>query len=255
MQPHERIGQAIAGANDAGRTALVPFITAGYPDPATFHRDTPVGGRRGRCRRARRAFLGPDGRRHDDPALQPQRNRKRRHTGVDLRPARGIRRPYRHAAGYDVIPEPLTRIRLRSARRACARDRRLCVHRARPPVRGVRRDSQGARGRGCWAHPAGHAGHARRSPRHARRRLTRLRLRRHDHRHHRRRRRTPCRPGRLSRQGVPSLVAARMCRVRHSHGGRRGQCRQTRAGAIVGSALVEVLERGDDPAGFLQGLR
>jgi tryptophan synthase alpha chain len=36
MQPHERISQAIAAAKDAGRTALVPFITAGYPDPATF---------------------------------------------------------------------------------------------------------------------------------------------------------------------------------------------------------------------------
>ena len=36
MQPHERIGQAIAAANDEGRTGLVPFITAGYPDPGTF---------------------------------------------------------------------------------------------------------------------------------------------------------------------------------------------------------------------------
>lgn len=36
MQPHERIGAAIAAANDDGRTALVPFITAGYPDPAGF---------------------------------------------------------------------------------------------------------------------------------------------------------------------------------------------------------------------------
>ncbi len=36
MQPHERIGAVIAAANDAGRPALVPFITAGYPDPATF---------------------------------------------------------------------------------------------------------------------------------------------------------------------------------------------------------------------------
>jgi len=36
MQPHERIGKAIAAANDEGRTALVPFITAGYPDPDTF---------------------------------------------------------------------------------------------------------------------------------------------------------------------------------------------------------------------------
>jgi len=36
MHPHERIGAAIAAANDAGRTGLVPFITAGYPDPDTF---------------------------------------------------------------------------------------------------------------------------------------------------------------------------------------------------------------------------
>ena len=36
MQPHERIGEAIAAANKDGRTGLVPFITAGYPDPATF---------------------------------------------------------------------------------------------------------------------------------------------------------------------------------------------------------------------------
>ena len=36
MQPHERIGQAIAAANKDGRTGLVPFITAGYPDPEAF---------------------------------------------------------------------------------------------------------------------------------------------------------------------------------------------------------------------------
>ena len=36
MQPHERISRAITAANDGGRTALVPFITAGYPDPDTF---------------------------------------------------------------------------------------------------------------------------------------------------------------------------------------------------------------------------
>jgi len=36
MQAHERIGAAIAAANAKGRTGLVPFITAGYPDPATF---------------------------------------------------------------------------------------------------------------------------------------------------------------------------------------------------------------------------
>ncbi len=31
MKPHERISQAITDANAAGRTALVPFLTAGYP--------------------------------------------------------------------------------------------------------------------------------------------------------------------------------------------------------------------------------
>ena len=36
MQPHERIGAAIVAANNDGRTGLVPFITAGYPEPAAF---------------------------------------------------------------------------------------------------------------------------------------------------------------------------------------------------------------------------
>lgn len=36
MLPHERISDAIRKANDAGETALVPFITAGYPDPDKF---------------------------------------------------------------------------------------------------------------------------------------------------------------------------------------------------------------------------
>lgn len=36
MLPHERIGEALAAANKNGRTGLVPFITAGYPDPEKF---------------------------------------------------------------------------------------------------------------------------------------------------------------------------------------------------------------------------
>ena len=36
MQAHERISAAIAATNDDGRTALVPFITSGYPHPDTF---------------------------------------------------------------------------------------------------------------------------------------------------------------------------------------------------------------------------
>lgn len=36
MQAHERIGAALTAANDAGRPALVPFITAGYPEPTDF---------------------------------------------------------------------------------------------------------------------------------------------------------------------------------------------------------------------------
>ena len=36
MQAHENIGAALTAANDAGRPALVPFITAGYPEPADF---------------------------------------------------------------------------------------------------------------------------------------------------------------------------------------------------------------------------
>ena len=33
MTAHEKLSAAIRAANDAGRTALVPFITAGYPEP------------------------------------------------------------------------------------------------------------------------------------------------------------------------------------------------------------------------------
>jgi tryptophan synthase alpha chain len=36
MQPHERISAAIRAANQEGRTGLVPFITAGYPEPDDF---------------------------------------------------------------------------------------------------------------------------------------------------------------------------------------------------------------------------
>ena len=36
MQAHERITTAIRQANDEGRTALVPFVTAGYPEPENF---------------------------------------------------------------------------------------------------------------------------------------------------------------------------------------------------------------------------
>ena len=36
MQPHERISDAIRRASEVGRTALVPFITAGYPQADTF---------------------------------------------------------------------------------------------------------------------------------------------------------------------------------------------------------------------------
>ena len=36
MKPHERISAAIGAATESGRPALVPFITAGYPVPGTF---------------------------------------------------------------------------------------------------------------------------------------------------------------------------------------------------------------------------
>ena len=36
MLAHERISAAIRAVNDDGRTALVPFITAGYPEPGAF---------------------------------------------------------------------------------------------------------------------------------------------------------------------------------------------------------------------------
>ncbi|MDJ0940675.1 MAG: tryptophan synthase subunit alpha [Woeseiaceae bacterium] len=36
MEAHEKITAAINSANDEGRPALVPFITAGYPEPTSF---------------------------------------------------------------------------------------------------------------------------------------------------------------------------------------------------------------------------
>jgi tryptophan synthase alpha chain len=36
MQAHERISAALRAAKDSGRPALVPFITAGYPEPKDF---------------------------------------------------------------------------------------------------------------------------------------------------------------------------------------------------------------------------
>jgi len=36
MKAHERVTAAIRAANEAGRTGLVPFVTAGYPEPGDF---------------------------------------------------------------------------------------------------------------------------------------------------------------------------------------------------------------------------
>lgn len=36
MLPHKLVTEAIIAANDAGRPALVPFVTAGYPEPQAF---------------------------------------------------------------------------------------------------------------------------------------------------------------------------------------------------------------------------
>jgi tryptophan synthase alpha chain len=36
VKPHERISAALKGANAAGKTGLVPYITAGYPDKDLF---------------------------------------------------------------------------------------------------------------------------------------------------------------------------------------------------------------------------
>ena len=36
MSAHERLSRTISAAKDSGRPALVPFITAGYPEPKDF---------------------------------------------------------------------------------------------------------------------------------------------------------------------------------------------------------------------------
>ena len=64
-----RIDATFAKLRAAGRTALIPYVTAGDPSPAIDRADhARAGGGRRRHHRARRAVLRSDGRRPGDPA-------------------------------------------------------------------------------------------------------------------------------------------------------------------------------------------
>ena len=103
------------GRRAAGRPAVVGFMTAGFPDRASF-REQPRGDRRrGRRRRDRRAVHRPDGRRHDDPAREPRGAAGRLHAALAARGTRGDAAAPAGAAAADELSEPAARLRARQA--------------------------------------------------------------------------------------------------------------------------------------------
>ncbi len=86
MQPHEQIGRALAAAKDAGRTGLIPFITAGYPKAETFLDVLDAVSTVGDVVEIGVPFSDPmaDGM----TALKLCSDKERRHAALDIRPAR-----------------------------------------------------------------------------------------------------------------------------------------------------------------------
>ena len=83
----------------------------------------------------------------------------------------------------------------------------------------------------------------------------RLRLRSHDDRHDRQERRRAAGSARLFRACETCIAACRCAPASASAAASRSSdSRRTSTASIVGSALVEVLERGEDPAAFLRTL-
>ena len=148
------------------------------------------------------------------------------------------------AGAADELSESAARVRLRRARAARGRGRRQRLHRAGSAVRGERAARCGARAARLGAGAARDAGDAGRALAPALRREPRVRLRRDAHRHHGRR---VDAAAPIRRSYLAAVKAASSLPVCAGFGVRRADQVELLGahadGVIVGSALVEVLER------------
>ena len=184
MQAHERIAAAIDAATQSGRPGLIPFITAGYPDPRGFVETLKSIASVGDVVELGIPFSDPmaDGmtiQRSSFEALQK---------GVSLK---WIFEQLDSVSGE--IEAPMVMMSYLN------------------PLLAFGYEALAER-----ALAAGDAGDPDSAAEDALRCVARFRIRGHHHRHYRRRRRPPRRPGRLPRQGRGAVAASRLRRFRDS---------------------------------------
>ena len=254
MQPGAAISEAIGRATARGSPALVAFLTAGFPDREplrgiSWPSRLPPTSSRSACR-------SPIPWRMDhDPACQPCRSRGGRDIGVDTRgPCR--------AAGNRAAPlllmsylNPLLAFGLGRLAARGKQGRRLRVHRAGPAVRGERRATRRTRPRRHRTGAARDAGDAAGPAGESCGDIARIYLRGDEHRH----------DGRDA--AIAEATLDYLTRVRSASAvpvcagfGIRSASQVTRLaghadGVIVGSALVEAIERGEDAEAGINRLR
>ena len=158
MSPREKISAAIREAR--GGTAIVAFVTAGFPSREKFREHLTQVGNEADVVEIGVPFTDPMA---DGMTIQ-RSSREALRQGVTLRWV--LEELERHdarwsiawgAAAVDELPQPLAGIRIRRARCRGGSCRRVRIHRARSAVRrerGVPRRARAARPR---AHPDGHA--------------------------------------------------------------------------------------------------
>ena len=160
LQPHERISAAIRATTTAGRTALVPYITAGYPQKDQF-----IATLRAIAAEADVVEIGVP---FSDPMADGVTIQRASHaaiaSGVSLRwildELTRSRRPSTRPIVLMSYLNPLLNFGYEQSGRRRDSGRRVWLHRSGPADRG-KRGLQARDGRaGSRADPAGDAGHA-----------------------------------------------------------------------------------------------